>query len=431
MRRCPSKKLWITTRFLLPRIRKRNMALRAEYLFESLPDPYQRVDAEIRLLQSQGYDVAWSDTKDYVEADPDRQAFTDAAIDGMTAETRIALERGDENPQIMYDSAVRPAFAQEVGGWGHLRMRAIALQTLYAEKPLTLGDDIDPAVFRSKIPINGTLQSPAEILIEAMAKTGKEDEAEKIVAHHEAFVGTPIDENSRLIFELSKDAQAIRTRAVLASKIISEHFANTGKDTITSASLACGAATPIYGIVRGLEQLGIKTDKITLADIDPLALAAAYSLAESAGLQDRVDLQHTNLITGDLTELIGDNGVDVIDLLGLFEYLRPHTAAKLLKRAAATVKDEGIIVFGNMLKDRPQQQFFTDVVQWPSLQQRTIAEVIELVKKAGFDPKNDLSIRIPSGECVYAIYALKMPESDTQISSRAGNVAALAIRHSE
>lgn len=417
--------------FLLPRIRKRSMALRAEYLVEALPDPYQRVDAEIRLLQSQGYDVAWSDTNDYVEADPDRQAFTDAAIDGMTSETQTALENGEENPQVMYDAAVRPAFAQDVGGWGHLRMRAIALQTLYAEKPATLGEGIDSAVFRSEIPINGTPQSPAQLLTETMARIDEADEAEQIVAHHEAFVGTLIDENSRLIFELSKDAQAIRTRAVLASEIISEHFAGTGQDAITSASLACGAATPIYGIVRGLEQLGVKTNKITLADIDPLALAAAYSLAESAGLQDRVDLRHTNLITGDLTELLGDKGVDVIDLLGLFEYLRPHTAAKLLKRAAATVKDEGIIVFGNMLKDRPQQQFFTDVVQWPSLQQRTIAEVIALVEKAGFDPKRDLRIRIPSGECVYAIYALKLPESGTQIASRAGNVAALAISHSE
>ena len=143
-----------------------------------------------------------------------------------------------------------------------------------------------------------------------------------------------------------------------------------------------------------------------------MALATADALAQGAGLEGKVNIQLRDLLSENLTDYIAPHSVDVVDLLGLFEYI-PNLkdlpmASALLSKVKDIVRPGGIIVFGNMLSDRPQQAFFSNVVKWPRLQQRSITDVLAILEQAGFYA-NDISVRIPQ-EGVYAVYAVNIPE---------------------
>lgn len=105
----------------------------------------------------------------------------------------------------------------------------------------------------------------------------------------------------------------------------------------------------------------------------------------------------------------------MVDILGLFEYIpelknKKGTIAKgrdyatqLLARAKEIVRPGGIILFGNMLPERPQENFFYDVLRWPSLYQRSIKATLDIVDRAGLDADRT-TVRVPAKEGVYAVY---------------------------
>ena len=153
-------------------------------------------------------------------------------------------------------------------------------------------------------------------------------------------------------------------------------------------------------MVKNLGQRGHNFEEVILLDQDPMALATANALAESNDVQAKVTLHLGDLLNDNLTDKIAPHSVDVVDLLGLFEYIPDdnrigHWASALLSKVKDIVRPGGYIVFGNMLNERPQQQFFRGVVKWPPLQQRTVEAVSNIVEAAGFSC-NDLQARIPS-----------------------------------
>jgi hypothetical protein len=183
------------------------------------------------------------------------------------------------------------------------------------------------------------------------------------------------------------------------------------------ASLACGAADPAFALMQSLEDGGHKVNSIDLLDLDPMALAAAYSLGEKRGIQDKLTLTHKNLLRGELTDVLPENSIDMVDMLGLFEYIPNNPgselARRLLERTHAVMRDGGLILVGNMLADRDQQKFFTDVVQWPKLNQRTVTDTLEIIRSAGLDADNT-TIRVSGTDGVYAVYAIPVAKAKSE-----------------
>lgn len=355
---------------------------------------------EVGNLQRMGLDIHLAQNLDPFCPETKRQAMIDQGVGLLEASPTGAAE-----------FRAYPA----LGPWAQLAKRAIALQTLYNPEAGLVGEGIDPAVYRLPL-FKG--KSAVELLHEQRGSA----KADKIVAAYDTFVSTEIDDGtesvlgSRDFFLGVKDAEAVRSRAAAATLMVNSHIEGSAllksRQDLVSASLACGAAGPVYGLVNTLGARGHNFSKVTLVDQDTMALATALALAEGAGVQDKIDLQHRNLITEKLTDYILPHSVDVVDLLGLFEYI-PNTsempmAAELLKQVKDIVRPGGMIVFGNMLKHRPQQKFFSEVVQWPNLQQRGIRETLYIASQAGFDPKQ-VEVQIPQ-EGVYAVYGVKVPE---------------------
>jgi SAM-dependent methyltransferase len=369
--------------------------------FESNPTDYKvkpSVLNEARELLMGGLDVAIVDAPDTDELSQSKRAQLDEFADYLTnAPNGAAVFR--EIPAI--------------SGWAPLTKRAIALHPLYrAGFAQTLGEGIDPAVYDTPLfpQPDGSMKSAKELLFAEK----KPEIAAKIVKDHETFLNTPIDDLSRDIFRGSRDGEAIRNRARIAIDLTAEHFNTAEYDghPLTSASLACGAAGPVYELVNDMSAKGYQFDKVLLVDKDQMALASAHSLASDAGVAEKVQLERRDLLAEEMTDYIEPNSVDVVDLLGLFEYIPNDErfgalATQLLARVKTILRPGGVVIFGNMLAERDQQDFFKNVVKWPPLQQRKVSEVLSIIDQAGFDVEG-VKTRISARDGVYAVYAVPL-----------------------
>jgi len=353
---------------------------------------------EVASLVTDGLDVAFT-------FPVDRQGLTAAQDEVTEALIRDMEEAADGRERFLRYPAIN--------AWDDLKMRAISLHPLYLARDAgILGAGIDPAVYDKPMfnTPDGEFASASEILREQLAAAGKAAAADAIIARYHRFLPQPIDEGSRLIWGSGLDGRGVRTRAYQAISMVVDHFAD-GSDRIRrrnlrTASLACGAAGPMRDLVCDIRAAGGEFAQLNLVDMDPMALATASSVLGPVSGDAVFHLQ--NLSNGSLTRYLAPQSIDIADLLGLFEYFPDHLAARLLGRVREIMRPGGIVVFGNMVKDRGQQKFFTDVVAWPRLLQRSIAETLAIIARAGFDP-TAVSVRVPAREGVYAIYGIRIP----------------------
>lgn len=390
------------------------------------------VREEVERLSEAGLDVALVATPDRHSLPPEEQSRINAEIEYV-----------ESNPEARQHLKEQLAYNEGLTRWAKVgNGAAIGLFPAYAgpEVP-TLGYGISPDAYDVGLFLvreadeNGQelkkLISACEMAIVDAEKhaiaQGKpvpdaRENAMKTSEAYKRFLNTPYNSNQVLRDFLggSMDGRAVRTRAYAAISMAEQHFKQEGElegRKLTSASLACGAAQPVYEMVSRIEAAGADVEKIILADQDPMALASAHSLAETSGLSDKIDIRKINLLNTELTEHIEPDSVDVVDILGLFEYIPElknkkgdvakgrDYATQLLTRAKEIVKPGGIILFGNMLPERPQENFFYDVLQWPKLYQRSIEDTLDIVDRAGLNA-DQTKVRVPAKEGVYAVYAV-------------------------
>lgn len=323
--------------------------------------------------------------------------------------------------EFLFDPSVHP-----VGHvWSKLSKRAVALTTLYKPDGLTLGGDVDTDIYNREL-FNG--RSAHEIMLRERGS----DKATKIIDDYHRLIRTEMhatdDQEDRYGLKSYPylagipDSVAVRTRASAAiDEIVTyahedpQRFTESGR-ALKIASLACGAAGPILELLPRLKESGIDVEKVKLIDWDVMALATAMSMAERQGIGDKVEVLRKDLLRSDLSSYVSD--IDVVDLLGLFEYfpdnvgkgpLRYHLAQNFIQELGRCMKPGALIVFGNMLgkRERPYQTVFNQV--WPKLEQRSVGDVLMMLERAGFK-KDSVSVRIPA-DGIYAIYTIRIPES--------------------
>ena len=369
-----------------------------------------RVLGEVAMLQDNNIDVKLVRSTDMQP--------TDLVLRERVGEAVTELSKREDGMEHLFRPEVHPMGA----AWWALSKRAVALWPLHAAKEVEhIGESIDPGVYHTPL---FTGKSAAQILEE---KEGLE-RADKILGRYQRFIdpsnaiGEAPDEYGLASWDYLRhvvDSYAVRSRAAAALASIERHFFEQQGfmgDRLVSASLACGAAAPVFDFANSLKKRGVELD-MHLVDWDAMALATATSLATRYEVADQVHIERRDLMRTALTTYIEPHSVDVVDMLGIFEYIpkKMHAAADLLASVKDIVKPGGLIVFGNMLKDRPQQEFFSKV--WPKLQQRSIAEVLSIIKSAGYDLA-DVAVDIPEDEGVYAVYTIRIPEGKKEVYKR-------------
>jgi hypothetical protein len=388
---------------------------------------------DLAKLQSKGVDAQLVNIAPRHELAPGVQDAVD----------RQAHAIGKLSAQEAFDTIADPLTHSAGAIWGAQNKRAIALVALIAagsELPHKIAPGIDPAIYDKPLDVFSG-QSAADLL-----RQTKPDKAEMINGRYvditsedlidKPYYGNPndsaylrfIEENgfpflgSREIMTGVVDSRAVDTRGTAASVMALEHVlaneAHFRGHPLVTASLACGAAQTIYELGELFEKNGIEVGKHIIVDNDPMALASAVSLGETHGRDDITEAFYEDLIKTKLTDYIEPHSVDIVDVLGIVDYLRTRKfgykmAADFLGSIRDIVRPGGLIVAGNALATRPQQQFFDKV--WPDLEQRDPVEMAKIVRNAGYDLKRDLTVRVPQREGVYGIYGIAIPESERKL----------------
>lgn len=239
--------------------------------------------------------------------------------------------------------------------------------------------------------------------------------------------GTPLNDSEQRIFRSSLDAVGVRSRAWVMSRLLLADGPgpHPGPAAQRWLSLACGAAVPVYEAASLLRWRGVQVC-LDLADHDRGALALAARLAAEYGLSPTY--HRLNVLTADgLADRLPRQAYDVVDVLGLFEYLdeqdsvvryprlvsgrerRLAGAVTFLRNAYELVRPGGVLVMSNMLDTHPQLAVTLGVVQWPYLRPRSPEQVRSIVVRAGIPASQMQAFAAEDG--VYGVYVLAKDEA--------------------
>ena len=214
-----------------------------------------------------------------------------------------------------------------------------------------------------------------------------------------------IDERAKYLFTNMIDGIALRARArIMAGMVFRVASASHARD-LRAVSLGCGAAVPdIDATLQVQRQLG-KSITWELYDIDQEALQFAVELGEEAGLPaDSLRIHPGSFVRA---FALAPSSVDIVDVLGLWEYLPDATCAKLLARSYRLLMPGGSFICSNMRSEREQLHFNSRAVGWPALIHRTEAELAELAKAAGI--ASGLTSMTRSEDSVYSVMEIRKP----------------------
>ena len=226
------------------------------------------------------------------------------------------------------------------------------------------------------------------------------------------------DEKSLELFTNMVDAIGLRSRARIYEKQITGYAERSGVDKLEIISLGSGAAVPNIQATEKLEEIG-KAAHWKFFDFNPNALMFAQQLVAEKGFNfSTFDYgpERFNEVSGNL-EPTGrfyqrayetpDESVDIVDALGLWEYLKPKEAQQFAKKLFEKVKPGGSMIVSNMLPSRPQRELNQRAVGWPGLYLRSDTDLLDIVTTAGIDSKNVTMTHAEDG--VYVVMEIQKP----------------------
>jgi hypothetical protein len=237
------------------------------------------------------------------------------------------------------------------------------------------------------------------------------------------------------------DAQGIRSRGEIVQDILTTQVIDQESPSAMGqqwVSLACGAAQPVCQALRHIKDSGNAMPHVTLVDLDRSALRAAKTYAQTAEVEQFIDIlrmnilrpqgvvlpavdAQTNVAARALRRQVGLEAAtyDAVDAVGILEYV-PEVllgkgstvlqvdAATFLANAAQLVKPGGLLLVGNMRDTHPQLGFTLNIVQWPHIQPRSIEMMRRIVRAAGLGDWR-VDVYCPD-DGVYALYAMHRPK---------------------
>lgn len=219
------------------------------------------------------------------------------------------------------------------------------------------------------------------------------------------FPSGKVTERTRNILTNSDDAVAIRARAAIMKSIVLESAEKSTESHLNFVSLGAGAAVPAINAVLEIQRAFGKTVEMHLYDKDEDILEFAEDSTRRAGIPSEQVTTHP----GDYHEAFNlpEGSVDMLEALGLFEYLEYSRCVSLIQDAYKLLKSGGVMVFSNMLDSRSQLAFNQRGVAWPGVKPRTEQQLIQMVIDAEID--TSLITYTVSDDGVYGIVEIHKP----------------------
>lgn len=221
--------------------------------------------------------------------------------------------------------------------------------------------------------------------------------------HRRLSSGEKVDVITRRLFRHSADGIGLRSRAYAMSWWVYEHFATTNvrqNARIRWLSIASGTGQPTFDAGELYEQ----QPEYFLSDLSDTAMQFSRELAEARGLE----MAHVHTIRSDITNrtslesLLREAKPDVIDMMGLVEYLDDVTIVRVLR--ILKKHHRGLVCFTNMRPEHPQLQTHQRGLGWPGITVRSVDTMLALISRAGIS-LDTVDVLLPDDK-VYAVYCL-------------------------
>ncbi len=175
------------------------------------------------------------------------------------------------------------------------------------------------------------------------------------------------------------NAQAVRNRLKLVKQELRSALLRSGNQEVRLLSLAAGSAQAVIEVMAELKSEGVLVQAMLL-DIDQTALDYSEMLAMEHGVRDQIETVKASVVQ--VKRVASDFSPDVIEMLGLLDYIPQEKAIRLVSKIYQSLKPDGIFLTCNIRRN-PEMHFLRWVIDWEMIY-RTPKELIEVVTKAGF-----------------------------------------------
>lgn len=190
------------------------------------------------------------------------------------------------------------------------------------------------------------------------------------------------------------NARSIWNRLLLVKQEVGEAVLEVAKrkGSVRLLSIGSGSARPLLEIIASLLERKIPVQSMLL-DQNPEATKFSRALAQ------RLNLNHTQWVTGNFFRLkqhCRSFHPDVIELVGLLDYLDDEEAVFLLKQVFLVLEPGGTLITGNIAPNM-ERLFVEKGVNWLPMVHRTEEGLEGLLREAGFAENNIRIQREPLG----------------------------------
>jgi ubiquinone/menaquinone biosynthesis C-methylase UbiE len=219
------------------------------------------------------------------------------------------------------------------------------------------------------------------------------------------LTGKKLDYLTRALFRHSYDARGVRTRLYVLAELAKAKLETC--DTPVWLSIAAGTGKPVFDAVKTVPIEKRHATTLYITDRDESTLEFAKTVyADEHATAGRVIFEVQDVLANDvLPTVVSSRNPDIIDCTGLFEYLSPEDAVRLLRELYRQMKPGAILFVTNMSPAHPHLQVHKRGLGWPGVRQRTVGQFVDLCMKAQV-PATSISAH-RSSDSVYNVYRIE------------------------
>ncbi|MBC7764355.1 class I SAM-dependent methyltransferase family protein [Microbacteriaceae bacterium] len=220
--------------------------------------------------------------------------------------------------------------------------------------------------------------------------------------------GHKLDLITRGFFRHSVDGVGLRSRAKIL-ELLATNYILQNAGSVSWLSIAGGSGQPVYDACLNMSEDDRKRIHLSLVDIDQTIVLFAKKIysEEEVGLST-VEFKRLDILNkASRSQLLKELKPQIIDCMGIFEYLPNEKASELLAALYEELPPAGRIIFTNMSPAHPHLNVHQRALGWPGVIQRTIHDVAELIDSAHI-PRDVTSV-YRAEDNVYNVYMVERP----------------------
>jgi SAM-dependent methyltransferase len=186
------------------------------------------------------------------------------------------------------------------------------------------------------------------------------------------------------LWQGTRNAKAVRNRLRLVKREIMGALRSLiNDDKVHILSIASGSSRAIIESLQELEKGGHSTSSIdaTFLDKSPRAIEYSKEMARISGLSNKFFW-----VENTAGKYLNDESVakkfDIIEMVGLMDYLDDAKGIQILSSVKKALKQGGKFITAN-IADNPERKFLTNAVGWKMIY-RTAEELASLLIRSGF-----------------------------------------------